>query len=848
MGERALLVAALVGVSQPASSMTGGVDVELGGPAGPVLAVNPTDPLNIACASEVQLRVSTDGGASWQPPVWADGLTDHDPREASSIAFDGQGRLFWTYYAPLGSVGPAIGGADAFIAQCDPTTGAILPGYPTNLTALAGLPASGGKLCVQPSLAADVSGGIFADALYAVWVTHPGAGQEEYFTTSHSTDQGQTWSSAIQLGNANNAVKIMSSITVGPDGDVYVAAHRQPGFLTPGTPDGISGRVQVFHSSDGGASFTQGQNPYQAGSADITWNAQGQTGAIPGAQFSLVQSIRPWVLADPNNPGRVYVVCADDPDDDVTSGDAADVFLVTSTDHGATWNAPVRIDGGSGTTFQVVPAAAIDPVTGDLVVSYFDNRRGALNANGNYLLDRFLRVSRDGGQTFLGDVQVNDVPFDPDAGAAKGSAGWQMFDVWAASGTEAFAAGYGSGVLRYDGVSWSSEVIAGSPAWYTGIGGSSGSDVFAVGWQGSVFHYDGGSWSAQTSGTSSHLEGVWCSGASDCFVVGRNGTILHYDGNAWSAQASGTVEALLGVWGTGGNDVFAVGYGGTILHYDGVSWTPRVSGTLDVLTDVWGASSTDVFAVGYGGAIFHYDGSVWTPMDGGTGVRLDRVWGSSGSDVFVAGYYGTILHYDGMNWSSLPSGTEQDLRGVWGVSGSDVHVVGQDDLHHYDGVTWTRHLNPTGGSSATTFVGQRTGLAVANGQTSVAWTGNTVDGFGDPLDQQTLFDRFDVTVVDVGELVPPDADRLVLDGAFPNPVATSTSIRYSLPAAGPVRLSLYDVRGHLTARLLDRFESAGRHVVTWNGRVEGRGVPAGVYFLRLEAGGAVDARKVTVFR
>jgi hypothetical protein len=40
------------------------------------------------------------------------------------------------------------------------------------------------------------------------------------------------------------------------------------------------------------------------------------------------------VLADPNVPGRIYVVANDDPDNNVTTGDAANVFIVRSTDNG----------------------------------------------------------------------------------------------------------------------------------------------------------------------------------------------------------------------------------------------------------------------------------------------------------------------------------------------------------------------------------------------------------------------------------------------------------------------------------------------------------------------------------
>jgi hypothetical protein len=50
-------------------------------------------------------------------------------------------------------------------------------------------------------------------------------------------------------------------------------------------------------------------------------------------------------------------------------------------------------------------------------VAWYDNRNGAVNGAGNFLLDLFASVSLDGGAYFLPDFQLNDAPFDPDLGA-----------------------------------------------------------------------------------------------------------------------------------------------------------------------------------------------------------------------------------------------------------------------------------------------------------------------------------------------------------------------------------------------------------------------------------------------
>lgn len=68
----------------------------------------------------------------------------------------------------------------------------------------------------------------------------------------------------------------------------------------------------------------------------------------------------------------------------------------------------------------------------------------------------------------------------------------------------------------------------------------------------------------------------------------------------------------------------------------------------------------------------------------------------------------------------------------------------------------------------------------------------------------------------------------------PNPFNPTATIRYSLPAETYARLVVYDVSGHVIARLVDRVEPAGPHEVTWSGEGDrGEPVASGVYWYRL---------------
>jgi len=84
---------------------------------------------------------------------------------------------------------------------------------------------------------------------------------------------------------------------------------------------------------------------------------------------------------------------------------------------------------------------------------------------------------------------------------------------------------------------------------------------------------------------------------------------------------------------------------------------------------------------------------------------------------------------------------------------------------------------------------------------------------------------------------------------YPNPFNPATYIRFDLPEAGWVELSVYDVRGALVQSLVDEYHQAGRYLTTWNGLTEdGEEVASGVYFYRLQVGDLSLSRPMTLVR
>jgi len=89
-----------------------------------------------------------------------------------------------------------------------------------------------------------------------------------------------------------------------------------------------------------------------------------------------------------------------------------------------------------------------------------------------------------------------------------------------------------------------------------------------------------------------------------------------------------------------------------------------------------------------------------------------------------------------------------------------------------------------------------------------------------------------------------------LERAFPNPFAADTSLRFSVDTPSPVRIDVFDVRGRLVRKLLDRRLPRGTHVVGWDSRDDaGRAVAPGVYFARYRVGGEErGGKKLVVLR
>ncbi|MCK5115762.1 MAG: T9SS type A sorting domain-containing protein [Candidatus Aegiribacteria sp.] len=82
-------------------------------------------------------------------------------------------------------------------------------------------------------------------------------------------------------------------------------------------------------------------------------------------------------------------------------------------------------------------------------------------------------------------------------------------------------------------------------------------------------------------------------------------------------------------------------------------------------------------------------------------------------------------------------------------------------------------------------------------------------------------------------------------GIYPNPFSAEAAISFSLPSAGRVSVTIYDMSGRAVRNLSDTEMQAAEHTLMWDGLDQtGNAVGAGVYFCRLQACGEIVTQKM----
>lgn len=246
--------------------------------------------------------------------------------------------------------------------------------------------------------------------LYNAW-TDFGGPNDMQIVISRSTNDGLTWSTRQSISNAINAGSHNQGVHIqtGPNGEVYAAWAVYDGWPTDESAIGFA------KSLDGGATW-------QPATRVIT-NIRGirTTTTSKNMRVNSFPVMAVDISGGANN-GTIYMVWTNIGVPGININESIDVYMAKSTDQGATWSTPVRVNQdpyGQGKQ-HYFPWITCDPENGVLSVIFYDDRNVSSTQ-----CEVFCANSDDGGETWE-DFKVSDVAFTP--APIPGLAGGYMGD------------------------------------------------------------------------------------------------------------------------------------------------------------------------------------------------------------------------------------------------------------------------------------------------------------------------------------------------------------------------------------------------------------------------------------
>ncbi|MGH9120660.1 MAG: cell wall-binding repeat-containing protein, partial [Acidimicrobiales bacterium] len=388
----------------------------------PGVAADPANPRHIVLDDEnfvtgqCEYHVSFDGGATWaggnltapagfqSPPC--KGLDSGGyPHMNQSVAFGSNGQVYAVFDSTNGTpevfTNPTNGlgqGDSVLVAKSSDGGRTFAPAVVAILA-----PPGPAPMYVRPTIGVEArpNGDRVVVAAWGVQVTSggpaDGAGLRS-MNVAVSNDGGATYSAPVVASAPGEQIREPSQPVFGPDGAIYVAWTSRD--------NGVGTNIEVGKSIDGGATWTR------SAAGAVTGHGQGVDGGMP------------QLATNPSN-GSVYVVYQATQ----VYGDQ-DIFFQRSTDGGATWSQPLRVNDdptGNGVR-QQVPHIAVAP-NGRIDVDWLDHRNGYQDpvtpAPGGEV-DVYYASSADGGVTFSANRRITDRTINMDMGdiGAIGAYAW----------------------------------------------------------------------------------------------------------------------------------------------------------------------------------------------------------------------------------------------------------------------------------------------------------------------------------------------------------------------------------------------------------------------------------------
>ena len=272
-----------------------------------------------------------------------------------------------------------------------------------------------------------------------------------------------------------------------------------------------------------------------------------------------------------------------------------------------------------------------------------------------------------------------------------------LFGICTVSETEAYVVGDRGTILQTDdsGIVWKSQDSR-TPECFGGTYFITPDEGWAVAEAGVILHTSNGGavWEKQTSNSNQDLLTVFFIDELTGWCAGSGGEILHTTngGLTWETQNSGVSANLFDIHFTSRFEGWVTGIFGTLLHTtdSGKHW--KISKLSQRLTDLSENSNiwfnavyfydTDYgWVVGENGTVFHTNdsGKSWYRQQSNTDNFLYDIYFISESEGWIVGKDGIILHTkdSGKNWRPQRTDTRTDLTSIYMFNSSNGFVAGQ---------------------------------------------------------------------------------------------------------------------------------------------------------------------------
>lgn len=378
------------------SSLPFGSNVDVSNECGPqsetFITLNQSRPKYLAGGSNEIVRLpmrgyySTNGGGSWGgvdlplPP--AKGTNGIDFGSDPSLAFDTRNDLFYSYIVVFFGNGNGVNGSEMAVARS--TDGGRT--YPT--VSYFSFETGSNHFNDKPMITTDTNpGSSFRDNVYVAWDAASGGTTGGGIRVGTSSDNGSTFSVTRADDPSGPGHAIGASPSVGPNGEVYVAWN-----------DYAANTIAFNRSFDGGQTWgSQSVIARKSIPFDIAIPAESFRAALVYPSLDVDRSQGPF-------RGRLYASWMDS-----TAAGTTDIFLSYSDDKGTTWSTPHRVaDALSFAVDRFNHWMSVDPVSGDVDVSFYDTRNDTTGFR--YMTDTYLARSHDGGASWLSpNIRVSTV-------------------------------------------------------------------------------------------------------------------------------------------------------------------------------------------------------------------------------------------------------------------------------------------------------------------------------------------------------------------------------------------------------------------------------------------------------